>query len=204
MTDSENKLPNFDDPSAPKIHVTDRRHWALEEEAVQEEEARKERLPSYVEQLKLEAEEKDKKLKEYIAAYKSKSAENDEFRQRLQKENEGRLTQLKAGLFKQLIPIVDNLKRASSAADSTGDFDSLKQGITMILSQFEQELAQQGIEAIGAVGRKLDPNTDEVCMTVDTEDPGQDGMVVEELEPGYRFQDKLLKPVKVKVAKLKN
>lgn len=204
MNDSKNKLPNFDDQPPPKIHVTDRRHWALEEEAVEEEEARKERLPSYVEQLKLEAEEKDKKLKEYIAAYKSKSAENDEFRQRLQKENEGRLTQLKAGLFKQLIPIVDNLKRASTAADSTGDFDSLKQGITMILSQFEQELAQQGIEAIGAVGRKLDPNTDEVCMTVDTDDPGQDGMVVEELEPGYRFQDKLLKPVKVKVAKLKN
>ncbi|MCF8720951.1 nucleotide exchange factor GrpE [Nitrospina gracilis] len=204
MNDSTSKLPDFSDQPPPKFNVTDRRHWALEEDAVEEEESRKERLPTYVEQLRQEAEEKDKRLKEYIAAYKNKNAENDEFRQRLQKENEGRLAQLKAGLFKQLIPIVDNLKRASSAAQSTGDFESFKQGIHLILSQFEHELTQQGIEPIPAVGRKLDPNTDEVCMTVDTEDPAQDGIVVEELEPGYRFQDKLLKPVKVKVAKLKN
>ncbi|CCQ91221.1 putative Protein grpE [Nitrospina gracilis 3/211] len=204
MNDSTSKLPDFSDQPPPKFHVSDRRHWALEDEAIKEEESNKERLPTYVEQLRKEAEEKDKKLKEYIAAYKSKSAENDEFRQRLQKENESRLAQLKAGLFKQLIPILDNLKRASSAAQSTGDFESFKQGIHLILSQFENELAQQGIEPIPAIGRKLDPNTDEVCMTVDTDDPEQDGMVVEELEPGYRFQDKLLKPVKVKVAKLKN
>ena len=205
MNDQESKLPEFEDQEHPKFNVTDRRHWVLEEEdQVAEQETAKERLPSYVEQLKQEAEEKDKRLREYIAAYKNKSAENDEFRQRLQKENEGRLDQMKGGFFKQFIPILDNLKRATIAAHSSGDFDSFKQGIDMILSQFETELAQSGVEAIGATGRRLDPNTDEVCMTVETDDPEQDNMVVEELEPGYRFQDKLLKPVKVKVAKLKN
>jgi len=206
MNDHESKLPEFEDQEPPKFNVTDRRHWVLEEEsnAVEKEDQQKERLPSYVEQLKQEAEEKDKRLREYIAAYKNKSAENDEFRQRLQKENESRLDQLKGGFFKKFIPVLDNLKRATMAAHSSGDFESFKQGIDMILAQFETELAQNGVEAIGATGRRLDPNTDEVCMTVETDDPEQDNMVVEELEPGYRYQDKLLKPVKVKVAKLKN
>ena len=58
-----------------------------------------ERLPNFVEQLKKDAEDKDKRLREYISAYKDKNAENDEFRIRLQKENETRLDQFKAILF---------------------------------------------------------------------------------------------------------
>lgn len=205
MNDQESKRSELENQEPPKFHVTDRRHWVLEEEGrIEEEDQKKERLPTYVEKLKQEAEEKDRRLREYIAAYKNKSAENEEFRQRLQKDNENRLVQMKSSFFKQLIPILDNLKRATKAAHSSGDFESFKQGIDMILAQFENELAQNGVEAIGATGRKLDPNTDEVCMTVETDDPEQDGMVVEELEPGYRYQDKLLKPVRVKVAKLKN
>ena len=40
-------------------------------------------------------------------------------------------------------------------------------------------------------------------MTVDTEDISQDEIIIEELEPGYRFKEKLIKPAKVKIAKLK-
>ena len=69
----------------PKVMVTDRRHWVSESEEGEggEEPQTEDRLPTYVEQLKQEAEEKDKRLREYIAAFKEKSAENDEFRARL-------------------------------------------------------------------------------------------------------------------------
>ena len=43
----------------------------------------------------------------------------------------------------------------------------------------------------------------EVFLTVETEDEAQDEMVIEELEPGYRFKEKLIKAAKVKIAKLK-
>jgi len=187
----------------PQFSFSDRRHWAQEDGDIDASDA-PERLPTYVEQLKKEAEEKDQRLREYIEAYKSKNAETDEIRLRLQKENEGRLEQIKAQFFAKLMPILDNLKRAYQAAQSGGDFESFQQGINMIASQFQCELNEQGVETIPASGRKFDPKTDEAIMTVDTEDPEQDGMIVEELEPGYRFKDILIKPVKVKVAKLKS
>jgi molecular chaperone GrpE len=53
------------------------------------------------------------------------------------------------------------------------------------------------------VGEKFNPKSHEVFLTVETEDEAQDEMVIEELEPGYRFKEKLIKAAKVKIAKLK-
>ncbi len=202
MSDSKSK--NKENQDQPRFTVKDRRHWVHEDEEGEAlAKAPEERLPSYVEQLKQQAEAKDKQLREYIAAYKSKTAETDEIRIRLQKENENRLEQIKAGVFKKLVPIMDNLKRAIDSAQSSADFESLKQGIEMTHSQLLDTLKESGVETITTTGRKFNPRTDEVFMTVETTDPEKDNTVVEELEPGYIFKDKLLKPAKVKVAKLK-
>ena len=97
----EKKNPKKD--VKPKMKVLDRRHWVDEDKDSDSEGNPKnvieDRLPNFVEQLKQDAEEKDKRLREYISAYKDKNAENDEFRGRLQKENETRLDQFKAILF---------------------------------------------------------------------------------------------------------
>ncbi len=190
----------------PKIIVNDRRHWVDEDENGETVDAKDldERFPSVVEKIKQEGEEKDKRLREYIAAYKDKSAENDEFRIRLQRENESRLEQIKANFFQKLIPIVNNLKRATDSANSSNDFENLKQGIVMTHTQFMQELKDQGVTTIEAKGRVFDPKTDEAFMTIETDDPAQDNIVIEELEPGFMLKEKLLKAVKVKIAKLKD
>lgn len=189
------------EPEPAKYSVTDRRHWVVED--LEEATDPQDRLPTYVEQLKLEVATKDERLKEYIAAYKNKTAENDEFRKRLERENEGRLDQIKANFFKKILPVLSNFKRAIQSAQSPDDFESFKQGVEMITAQMTQQLVENGVETISAKGRKYDPNTDEVLMTVATEDPDQEGLVVEELEPGYQFKGKLLQPAKVNVAKLK-
>lgn len=201
MTDSKRKKEQTKD--TPKFIVNDRRHWASEEEGENVEDDSHERLPSYVEQLKQQAEAKDKQLKEYIVAYKAKAAETDEIRIRLQKENENRLEQIKADFFKKLVPVMDNLKRAIDSAQSPEDYESLKQGIEMVHSQFLSTLKESGVQVIPTANRKFNPQTDEVFMTEETTDPDRDNEVVEELETGYLFKDKLLKPAKVKVAKLK-
>ena len=191
----------------PKISVVDRRHWVTEDEDSNGDsslnDGGEERLPSYVEQLKKEAEDKDKRLQEYIAAYKDKNSENDEFRVRLQKENETRLDQFKAILFARLLPILDNLKRAAQSASQSKDIDSLEKGIDLVINQFARELKDNGVETVPSVGKKFDPKSHEAFLTVDTEDSTQDQIVIEELEPGYRFKEKLIKAAKVKIAKLK-
>jgi len=203
MSKSKNKDSHGENEETSRFTVSDRRHWVLEEEGEASNDESSERLPSYVEQLKQQAEAKDKQLREYIAAYKSKSAETDEICVRLQKENEQRLEQIKADFFKKLIPILDNFKRAIDSAQSSADYESLKQGIEMTYSQLLNTLKESGVETIPTAGRKFDPQTDEAFMTEDTTDPEKDNEIVDELESGYLFKDKLLKPAKVKVAKLK-
>jgi molecular chaperone GrpE len=203
MSKPKNKDSQAENEETSRFTVSDRRHWALEGEGEASTDESNERLPSYVEQLKQQAEAKDKQLREYIAAYKSKSAETDEIRVRLQKENENRLEQIKADFFKKLIPILDNFKRAINSAQSSADYVSLKQGIEMTYSHLLNTLKENGVETIPTTGRKFDPQTDEAFMTEGTTDPNKDNEIVEELESGYLFKDKLLKPAKVKVAKLK-
>ena len=202
---SKKKHDSSQEPKeAPKISVVDRRHAMLDDESDQSQtETVSERLPTYVEQLKKEAEDKDKRLREYIAAYKENSSQNDEFRIRLHKENETRLDQFKANLFARLIPVLDNLKRAEASAMGTTDPGSIKQGVAMVINQFTRELVDNGVLAIDAQNRKFNPKTDEAFMTVETLDQEQDGMILEELETGYMFKDKLIKAAKVKVARLK-
>jgi molecular chaperone GrpE len=185
----------------PAISVVDRRSAMLEED--EQATVQEERLPSYVERLKKEAEEKDKKLKDYIAAYKEKTAEDDGFRKRLEKDNDVRLDQFKANLFARLVPILDNLSRALQAAESNRDFDGLNKGVEMVSKQFSRELKNNDVEIIDTTNRKFNPKTDEIFLTEETDDPEIDNMIVQELEPGYIFKDKLIKAAKVKVAHLK-
>jgi molecular chaperone GrpE len=185
----------------PAISVVDRRSAMLEEDEVAT--VQEERLPSYVERLKQEAEEKDQKLKDYIAAYKEKTAEDDGFRKRLEKDNDVRLDQFKANLFSRLVPILDNLNRALQAADNNRDFDGLNKGVEMVSKQFSRELKNNDVEIIDTTNRKFNPKTDEIFLTEETDDPEIDNMIVQELEPGYIFKDKLIKAAKVKVAHLK-
>ena len=192
---------NADPQDEPEISIVDRRSSILDKEEI--EEAIEERLPTYVERLKQEAEEKDKRLREYIAAYKEKSGEDDEFRKRLEKDNAIRLDQFKANLFSRLIPILDNLNRAIQATSSNKDFEVLHQGMEMVAKQFARELKNNEVQKIDTQNRKFNPQTDEVVMTEETTNPEQDNTIVEELEPGYIFKDKLIKAAKVKVAHLK-
>ncbi|MBT3415336.1 MAG: nucleotide exchange factor GrpE, partial [Nitrospina sp.] len=129
--------------------------------------------------------------------------EDDEFRKRLEKDNDIRLDQFKANLFSRLIPILDNLNRAIEATSSNKDFEVLHQGMEMVTKQFARELKNNDVQKIDTQNRKFNPKTDEVVMAEETTDPEQDNAIVAELEPGYIFKDKLIKAAKVKVAHLK-
>jgi molecular chaperone GrpE len=202
---TENKSNDQNPTEKSKINVVDRRHWVNEDDDAEtpDQEGPDERYPSFVEKLKKEAEEKDARLKEYINAYKEKNAQTDELRIRLQRENDTRLDQFKANLFARLVPILDNLRRAEDSAKASSDFESLKQGINLVINQFVRELKDNEVQVIETAGMNFDPTIHEAFMVSDTEDPEQDNMILQELEQGYLFKEKLIKAAKVKVAKLK-
>jgi molecular chaperone GrpE len=200
----KNAKSSAESKEEPVINIVDQKSYLIEEETGEIANTNiEERLPSYVEQLKLEVEEKDKRLREYIAAYKEKSGEDDDFRKRLEKDNDVRLDQFKANLFARMVPILDNLNRAIETTSSNKDIEAIHQGVEMVSKQFARELKNNGVETIDTQNRKFNPQTDEVVMTEKTNDSEQDNMIVEELEPGYIFKEKLIKAARVKVTHLK-
>jgi molecular chaperone GrpE len=202
----KNKTKSSDESKeVPVMNIVDRRSSMIDEEPGDKANTNiDERLPSYVEKLKQEVEDKDKRLREYIAAYKEKSGENDDFRKRLEKDNDLRLDQFKANLFARLVPILDNLNRAIKTTSAKKDIEAVHQGVEMVSKQFARELKNNGVTTIETQNRKFDPQTDEVVMTEETNDAEGDNMIVEELEPGYMYKEKLIKAARVKVTHLKN
>ncbi|MBI3812928.1 MAG: nucleotide exchange factor GrpE [Nitrospinae bacterium] len=193
------KKKESEEPEAPQFTVKDKRFWATEEKGG--EAPVEEKLPTYVEQLQKQAEESEKKLKEYIAAYKQKMAENDEFRKRLEINYQKRAEQINADFLLNLIPVVDNLERAISSAEKVKDFDSLLQGIKMTQTLFLNQLKNSGVEKIEACGKTFNPENEEAVEVIEVNEKDKDNIVIEELESGYKIKDKLIRPTKVRVGK---
>jgi len=171
---------------ASRFKVKDKRFWAAEEKG--EESPAEEKLPTYVEQLQKQAEESEKKLKEYIAAYKQKMAENDEFRKRLEINYQKRAEQINADFLLNLIPVVDNLERAISSAEKGNDFNSLLQGIKMTQILFLNQLKNSGVEKIEVSGKPFNPENEEAVEVIEVNEKDKDNIVIEELEKGYKIK----------------
>jgi molecular chaperone GrpE (heat shock protein) len=105
-------------------------------------------------------------------------------------------------LVLELLPVLDNLDRTIQSARADGESPAMLQGVQQVRSQFAGVLAKLGIERIDASYHRFDPHVHEAVTIVPVRDPSDHDVVVEQLEPGYRFADKLLRPAKVVVGKL--
>jgi molecular chaperone GrpE len=99
--------------------------------------------------------------------------------------------------LKALLPVIDSFERALQAKSEPGDFRS---GVELIYKQLQDALAKQGVRAIPAKGEPFDPRYHEAIEMVETSDAA-DHEVLEELQRGYKFKERLLRPAMVKVAK---
>ena len=105
-------------------------------------------------------------------------------------------------IISQLIPFVDDFKRALDAADKTNDFNVLHKGVEMILKHMLELLKQKGVTEIEAVGKTFDPAFHEAMLREET-DEYPENTVIEEFEKGYLLNDRVLRTAKVKVAQSK-
>ncbi len=103
-------------------------------------------------------------------------------------------------IISELIPFVDDFKRAFAAADQTREFDDLHKGVEMILKRLIDLLKDKGVTEIEAKGKLFDPAFHEALMQVES-DEYPDNTVIEELEKGYLLNERVLRTAKVKVSK---
>ncbi len=186
-----------------KVKVMDKRHWvnpeALEKDANEEIDLK--RHPHLVAQLEKQMMENDAKLKEYIAAYKQKMAENDEFRARLQKDVEKRVDTATAGFFRETLPLMDQLDMALAAAEKTHDAATLITGLKMIQSGFVRTFSDFGLTEIECEGKPFNPAEAEAVQMMPVNDLKKDNIVIEVAQPGFRMKETLIRPAKVIVGK---
>jgi molecular chaperone GrpE len=124
-------------------------------------------------------------------------AEFENARRRASKEQQDFRDYATADTIKALLPVIDSFERALQTKSESRDFRS---GVELIYKQLQDALAKLGVRPIPAKGEPFDPHYHEAIETVETSE-APDHTVLEELQRGYKFKDRLLRPAMVKVAK---
>lgn len=136
---------------------------------------------------------------EYKDKYLRALAAGENFRKRLEKDKKDFLEFAVQDLVGEILPVLDNFERALSAAPKAGP-DPFRQGVEMIYKQFTDVLAKEGLRQIEAQGKPFDPFVHEAVAEEPTA-AAPDGSIIAELQKGYQFKGRLLRPAVVKVAR---
>lgn len=139
-------------------------------------------------------------LQEYSDKLLRLHADFDNYRKRSSREKEQFVKYANEGLIFELISVLDNFERAFELANTMDDFASLHQGVEMILKQVHGLLKKNGVKKIECVGKNYDPTEQEAIAHVETEEYPEN-TVVEEVQKGYKVENRLIRPAIVKVAK---
>ncbi len=145
----------------------------------------------------------DKLLKE-SAQYKDKwlraEADMDNYKKRVHKE---KLDQLKYGyetIIREILPVIDNLERAIDYSKKHAQKDSLSEGVELTLKLLKKVVEGFGVNTISTVGQAFDPNFHE-GIGIEENAEYEDNIIVKEVEKGYLYNDRLIRPAKVIVGK---
>jgi molecular chaperone GrpE len=156
-----------------------------EQPQVQEEESGEDRLAA------LEA-ERD----EAVDRWKRAAADFDNFRKRAAREREEYLSLANERLIKELLPILDDLERALTAA-AEHEEATVEEGVRLVHRSLAALLEQHGLKSIDTDG-KFDPHVHEALLSQPSE--AEEGSVVDVVQKGYRLGGRVLRPARVVVA----
>ena len=144
---------------------------------------------------KLEAE-----LQEWKNSYTRKLAEFQNFTKRKENEVAEMRKYASEEIVVKLLDNIDNLERAVDASKESQNFDSLVEGVNMILNNLKHLLTEEGVEEIEAAGKEYDPYEHKAMITENKEEL-DDNVVVQVFQKGYKMKGKVVRPAMVTVNK---
>jgi len=166
------------------------------------------KIEQNIEELKKKLEECEKLKDEYLAGWQRERADFLNYkREELERIGEI-LKYTNVGLILNILPILDNFEIAEKKLPEDLKNDENVKGILQIKNQILDFLKNQGVEEIKSAGEKFDPNFHEAVEEIEPPSAkateGKDiksGIIVEEIQKGYKIHGKVLRPAKVRVAK---
>jgi molecular chaperone GrpE (heat shock protein) len=186
-----------------EFKVEDRRHWAAEAEPPEEaeEKAVEVKQPTLLDEYRQRAEAAERKLQEYIEAFKRFKDEQEEYRLRLSRDVDRRVDLKFGEMVGELLESMDNLDLALSHVHDVPEAEPLAEGVGMAQRRFLNTLEQHGIEKISPEGEMFDPNESEAVRVDSLDSPDDNGKVTETLRPGYRLGERVIRPARVAVGR---
>lgn len=130
-------------------------------------------------------------------ALQRERADATNLRRRHEEQLNSLRTTVKASVVTDLLPIIDNFERALKHVPNELADDEYVRGVQAIVKQFEKTLAEMGVERIGTVGEPFNPHLHEAVSMEDGE--GDEAIVSEELQSGYKIGDEVIRHAMVRV-----
>ncbi|HHD6755262.1 TPA: nucleotide exchange factor GrpE [Staphylococcus aureus] len=171
-----------------KGHLQDEAIEETSDENVIEEIDPKDQKINELQQLADENEEK------YLRLY----AEFENYKRRIQKENEINKTYQAQRVLTDILPAIDNIERALQIEGDDETFKSLQKGVQMVHESLINALKDNDLEVIKTEGEAFDPNIHQAVVQDDNPD-FESGEITQELQKGYKLKDRVLRPSMVKV-----
>ena len=145
--------------------------------------------------------DKDQEIAELKDKYLRALADSENAKRRIRQQSEDSVRLQRENLLRDLLPIVDNLERAVTAARNGGPAGKpILQGVEMVLASLMDFLKAKDVRPLTSVGQQFDPTRHEAADHVPS-DKHAPNSVVEEFHRGYSIGDKVLRPARVSVSK---
>lgn len=152
-----------------------------------------------LEQLKLKLEKAESSSKDYLDKLQRSMAEFDNFRKRTNVEKASMYENGARDTIEKLLPTLDNFERAILSTPEEDKNSAMFKGIDMIFNQMVETFKNMGVEEVAGVGETFDPNIHNAVLHIDDDSFGEN-VVVEVMQKGYKYKDKIIRPSMVKVA----
>src|SRR5207237_2278029 len=127
-------------------------------------------------------------------------ADFENYKKRAAREKDEAIKYANSSLLEKLIAIVDNFELGLEAARAEGEKSPIFSGMSMVLKQLMDFLADSGLQPIDATGQKFDPNLHE-AIAHEPSDEFPEGTVIRQTRRGYRMKDRLLRPSSLLVSR---
>lgn len=127
-------------------------------------------------------------------------ADFENFKRRTRQEYEQLCLYAGEELMKKILPVLDSMERAVTSFEVTNEnAHNWQEGVELILRQFQNILKNDGLEEVPAVNELFDPQYHE-AMLQEVSDQVEHPTVIEQMQKGYKYKGKLIRPALVKVA----
>jgi len=136
-------------------------------------------------------------FEEMRSKYQYLLAEFENARRRNSRERTDLLKTAGKDVLVSLLPVLDDFERGLEQIENAANIQALKEGVQLIYSKLHATLLSQGLEPVSAKGQPFDAEIHEAIGKLAA--PGQEGLVVAEVEKGYRLNDQVIRFAKVLV-----